>query len=120
MNKALANHSYVNFSLVDDGRDSVQCHTDLATCCSRGQGIHRGDWFFPNGSRLSFRSISDIHESRNDRRVDLHRKISTSPSGMYRCDMETVASHNKTMTRETVYVGLYADGGRVAQFKKNC
>ena len=28
MNKTLANSSYVNFSLVDDGSDSVQCHTD--------------------------------------------------------------------------------------------
>ena len=119
MNKTLANNSYVNFSLVDDDSDSVQCHTDLATCCSRIQGSHRGDWFFPNGSRLTFH-VSNIHEFRNNRKVDLRRKTSTSPSGMYRCDVETVASQNKTMTRETVYVGLYANGGRVRpQFKKN-
>ena len=117
MNKTLANNSYVNFSLVDDGSDSVQCHTDLATCCSYRQGSHRGDWYFPNGSRLSFH-VSNIHEFRNNHRVDLRRKTSTSPSGIYRCDIETVASHNKTMTRETVYVGLYANGGRVPQLKK--
>ena len=114
MNKTLANHSYVNFSLVDDGSDSVQCHTDLATCCSHSQGIHRGDWFFPNGNRLSTHAVNDIHESRNDCRVDLRRILSTSRSGMYRCDMETVASHNKTMARQTVYAGLYADGGSAA------
>ena len=117
MNKTLANNSYVNFSLVDDGSNSVQCHTDLTTCCSYRQGIHRGDWFFPNGSRLSFH-FSNTHEFRNDSRVHLRRKTSTSPSGMYRCDMETVASLNKTMARETVYVGLYADGGSVPQLKK--
>ena len=113
MNKTLTNNSYVNFCLVDDGSDSVQCHTDLTTCCNHSHGSHRGDWFFPNGSRLSFHAASDIHESRNNRKVDLCRKTSTSPSGMYRCDMETVASQNKTMTRETVFVGLYADGGSV-------
>ena len=119
MNKTLANNSYVNFGLVDDGSDSVQCHTDLTTCCNQSQGSHRGDWFFPNGNRLPFHSIADIHESRNDRKVDLRRKTSTSPSGIYRCDMETVASQNKTMARETVFVGLYADGGSVV-WLKNC
>ena len=43
---ALADHSYVDLSLVgsaDDNSDSVVCRTDLGTCCSGGQGIHRGD-----------------------------------------------------------------------------
>ena len=52
--QTLANHSYVDFSLVGYGGDSVQCHTDLTTCCSGNQGIHRGDWYFPNGDRLQF------------------------------------------------------------------
>ena len=36
LGQTLANHSYVNFSLVgplSNGSDSVQCHTDLTTCC---------------------------------------------------------------------------------------
>ena len=55
--KTLANHSCLDFSLVGPlktGSDSVQCHTDLTTCCTGGQGIHRGDWYFPNGTRLQF------------------------------------------------------------------
>ena len=47
----------MDFSLVGHMRtnsDSVQCHTDLTTCCTGGQGIHRGDWYFPNGDRLQF------------------------------------------------------------------
>ena len=34
--QTLANHSYVDLSIVKDyydGIDSVQCHTDLSTCC---------------------------------------------------------------------------------------
>ena len=30
----LANHSYVDLCLVGYSGDSVQCHTDLTTCCS--------------------------------------------------------------------------------------
>ena len=63
-----------DLSLVGDyyhyGR--VQCHTDLSTCCSGTQGIHRGDWYFPNGDRLPFPGdIGDIFESRVAQRVDL-------------------------------------------------
>ena len=53
--QTLANHSYVDLSTVgsaDDNSDSVVCHTDLGTCCSGSQGIHRGDWSFPNGTVL--------------------------------------------------------------------
>ena len=84
--QTLANHSYVNFSLVgplQSGSDSVQCHTDLTTCCTGGQGIHRGDWYFPNGTRLPLPGISDIRESREKKRVDLRRWSATSPTGMY-------------------------------------
>ena len=69
MGQTLANHSYVDLSLVGvprNGGDSVQCHTDLTTCCTGSQGIHRGDWYFPNGDRLQFDSnYNDIHQNRS-------------------------------------------------------
>ena len=117
MGQILANHSYVDLSLVGDatsGSDSVQCHTDLSTCCGSAQGSHRGDWYFPDGNRLQF--DDDIFEAREDQRVDLRRSNSaTSPVGIYRCDIPTVAVHDDTdiSVRATVYVGLYtASGGR--------
>ena len=112
----LANHSYVDLSLVgtpNNSGDSVQCHTDLTTCCTGGQGIHRGDWYFPYGDRLPF-GPAPIHESREMKRVDLRRWNATSPTGMYYCDIATIAVHdNETtqLTRERVYVGLYTNGG---------
>ena len=63
--QTLANHSYVDFSLVgsdDSGSDSVQCHTDMSTCCSSAQGPHRGDWYFPNGTRLPFAGNGGIFQ----------------------------------------------------------
>ena len=112
MEKNLANHSYVDLSLVgraSNGTDAVQCRTDLQTCCSQVHGSHRGDWFFPNGTRLliTTQSSPSISESRTSLRVDLRRVSGTSgPTGIYRCDVATDAVHNDGQ-RETVYVGLY-------------
>ena len=110
----LANHSYVNLSLVEDasGSDSVQCHTDLHTCCSSIDGAHRGDWYFPDGTRLSF--AGDIYEGRDTQRVNISGHTSKEgTSGIYRCDISTNAVHDETdiSVRDTVYVGLYLNGG---------
>ena len=119
MGQTLANHSYVNLSLVGDyasGSDSVQCHTDLATCCNSSQGVHRGDWYSPGSTdRLPFGGevgdvYGEIFEQRRAQRVDLRRSNSaTSPVGIYRCDIPTEAVHDDTdiSVRATVYVGLY-------------
>ena len=118
MGQTLANHSYVNLSQVGDdgsGSDSVQCITDLSTCCSVPQGpTHRGDWYFPNGNRLPFPGGGDIYESRETQRVDLRRRNNAnSPTGIYRCDIPTNDVHDypDISVRDTVYVGLYTGSG---------
>ena len=115
--QTLANHSYVYLSLVGDGSgsDSVQCHTDLSTCCSGSQGPHRGDWFFPNESRLGFPYYNDIYEWRRAQRVDLSRRNNAnSLVGIYRCYIATEAGYDRigyNSLRDTVYVGLYTGSG---------
>ena len=116
--QTLANHSYVDISLVGDdpsGSDSVQCITDLSTCCSGDQGAHRGDWYFPDGTRLPFPGDGDIFEYRATQRVDLRRRNNAnSPTvGIYRCDIHTDAVHDDSdiSVRDTVYVGLYTASG---------
>ena len=108
MGQTLANHSYMDLSRVGYSSDSVQCHTDLGTCCSGSQGPHRGDWYFPNGTRLTFFS-GVMNERRGAQRVDLRQTSATGPTGIYRCDIPTRAVHYVTDTsvRDTVYVGLY-------------
>ena len=110
MGQTLVNHSYVDLSTVgnsSNGSNSIQCHTYLGTCCSSSQGSHRGDWYFPNGTRLSL--SGDMYERRGAQRVDLRRNTTTGPTGIYRCDIATSAVHDDTdiSVRETVYVGLY-------------
>ena len=112
--QTLVNHSYVDLSTVgyiSDGSNSVQCHTDLSTCCSVSQGPHRGDWYFPNGTILPF--SGNVYEVRGAQRVVLRRTTATGPTGIYRCDIATNAVHGNIdfSVRDTVYVGLYPTDG---------
>ena len=108
----LANNSHVDLTLVGiDGKSSVHCHTDLQTCCNGTQGVDRGDWYFPNGTRLQFNGDGhDIYEFRYDQQVDLRRRNNADTSGIYCCRVETNAVHDDK-GRETVCVGLYPSGG---------
>ena len=109
MGETLPNHGYVNPRLIEpDGYKSVQCHTNLTTCCSATEGVDRGDWYFPNGSRLQFSDgYSDIYQSRGTQRVDLHRRNNADmPSGLYCCQI-ALDDDGLPVTR-TVYVGVYA------------
>ena len=119
MGRTLPNHSYVNLSQVgmdNTGSDSdtVQCHTDLRTCCSDTEGYHRGDWFPPSSDmRLSFMYEEGIYESRQAQVVHLRRwNNANGPSGIYRCVIATNAVHHDSdrSVGETVYVGIYGNG----------
>ena len=115
--QTLANHSYVALSLVGDvsGSDSVVCHTDVNTCCTSTDGAHRGDWYFPNGTRLPFSGFGNIYEVRLAQSVNVGYRNQSTPTsaGIYRCDIPTVAVHDDDdiSVRDTVYVGLYLMGG---------
>ena len=121
MGPALANHSYVNLSTVGsetDNSDSVLCHTDLESCCSGSQSIHRGDWYFPAGGVLPFAGPGvPIGEGRSAQIAIIRRtNDATGPTGIYRCRIATLAVHSDTdiSVRDSVYVGLYpADGGKL-------
>ena len=114
----LTNHSYVNLSLVNrSASGSVQCHTDLNTCCISTAGIHRGNWYFPNGSRVQSSGGGDgIYQSREAQRVDLRHRNDGTASGIYQCYIATVAVHDDSdlSVREYVYLGLYDSGGQCA------
>ena len=128
MGDILPNHAYVDLTTVGDdistsSGDTVRCQTDLETCCTSIQGIHRGDWYFPDGSVLPFANNpdSDIVIDREAQEVHLRRRNNAmSPTGIYRCDIETNAVNDNdvdTITGESVYVGLYLPSeGTCAEF----
>ena len=111
MGNNIPNNGYVDLNTVGtdlNNADGVQCHTDLGTCCSSTEGPDRGDWYFPNGNRLDF--DGDVYERRSAQQVVVYYNGSGGTSGIYRCDIETIAVNNNN-GRETVYVGLYISGG---------
>ena len=114
---ALSNHSYLNLTTVGDDRycdDCLRCMTDLGSCCSRDQGDDRGDWYFPNGTRVETSGSTFVMAG--PQRVELRRRNNAIANGIYQCTIETNAVHSNdnsdTTTREIVYVGLYASGGK--------
>ena len=122
MGQTLANHAYVDLSLVGRpdfdggegvGGEGVQCITDLNTCCTNVDGPYRGDWYFPDGTRLPIPTYGDTYEFRAAERVELRRRNNAnSPTGIYRCDIPTNAVHDDDISvRDTVYVGLYTASG---------
>ena len=119
MGENLTNNSYVDLTLVgtdaSDPGNTVMCHTDLESCCRQSQGIHRGEWDFPNENRLQ--SGDSIYERRFAQRLDLCRRNNAmSPSGLYRCEVPTVAVHNDfdLTVREKVFVGVYPPSAGIA------
>ena len=115
MGDILTNHAYVDITTVgediSDPGDTVRCHTDLTTCCSGNDNFHRGDWYFPNGNApANAFGGGDIYKSRSAQVIHLRRRNdATSPSGIYHCEIPTIAVNDNvdTITGETVYVGLY-------------
>ena len=114
MGNNIPNHSYVDLNTVArdrNGLNSVKCHTDLITCCTRAQGSDRGDWYFPNGNRLRFSGGGVVYEDRTDQHVELRYLGDGGVSGIYRCDIETNAVNDRD-GRETMFVGAYSVGGK--------
>ena len=114
--ETLLDHAYVDLSLVGanrDGSDSIQCHTNVETCCRGAQGPHRGDWFNPENRRLPFPTEGNlVFEDRHFQRVDLRQKNAISPTGIFRCGIDVSVVDAEPPVKQSVYVGLYLrDGG---------
>ena len=131
MGETLPNHAYVDLGLVGDdgsGSDSIQCHTDLSTCCSGAQGVHHGDWIPPGSEEiLPFSSghSADIYEVREHLQVDLRRRNNAGiPYGIYCCAITTNVVYDDEdidiSVGELVYVGLYASGGTYETLHNTC
>ena len=103
------NHSYVDFNVVGDLYiEALNCRSDLDDCC---QGNYTGDWYFPDGERLSnIRTFSDIYIARAFKSVQVRRQNNATTAGIYRCEIET--SKENDNSREILYAGLYSSGGQ--------
>ena len=96
-----SNHSYVDLGQVWDNSsvNTLQCHTDLETCCRRQSNgiLGRGDWFVPGSDiRLPFgNDPGQIYEDRKHQVVHLKcRHDAVKLNGIYCCLIPTNTVHN--------------------------
>ena len=114
----LPDHAYIDIALLGDlPANSLQCHTDLSSCCGASGTGHSGEWFLPNGLEVGTAISAGYSVIENPQRLDLiYRGDSdnddgTNPliSGIYRCALPTTAENDIGNTaRASVHVGLYA------------
>ena len=106
----IPNHGYRDFGLIGTSyATSVQCRTDLSTCCTSQEGNHRGQWYFPDGQPVTEGDDVDFYQRNRSKVVDLRRRNdATSPTGIYRCEIPT----NAVNEGASVYVGLYTSEGK--------
>ena len=97
---------------------ALQCITDLVDCCGSESGtMHtvRGDWYFPNGSRVEFFRVGPlflvnrgpyeiINEQQINGSVRLFRRWSLVPErGRFRCELPNAANPN---VNQILYVNI--------------
>ena len=89
--------------LKDIGEDdnALLCRTNQTACC---QGGVLGNWFFPNGTRVSNLSGMewDIYRTSGQMVVSMHRK-SGGEEGIYRCEIPDAKN-----VIQTIYIGVYS------------
>ena len=93
LGNTIPNHGYIDLNTVGNTySDAVKCHSDLDVYCSGSQGPNHGDWFLPSGKRVPFSGA--VSEDRSRQHVQMLYVGSNGTSGIYCCDIETVAANN--------------------------
>ena len=120
----LPNHTFVDVDLLGDLPNiSLQCHTDLQSCCGASGTGHNGEWILPNGDVIGSSESVGYSVTEQPQGLDLAYtgdigSINRRISGIYRCDMPTNAYNDVGNTaRESVYVGLYAVDSKLNMMK---
>ena len=101
-NTTYQNNSIVTLEDIGQGTDALLCMTNLTTCCRNATSGAKGNWYFPNGSKVFGTNAQwNFFRSRGQRVVYLNRR-SGGVDGIYHCEIPD--SMNVT---QTIYIGLY-------------
>ena len=88
---------------------ALLCHTNFPP--PPGSAISGGDWWAPDGTRVTGvfgTDVTGVTRNRGAMVVRLRRTSGDPPEGIYRCTIDDAAS-----TVQMVYVGLYNTGGGI-------
>ena len=90
---------------IGEGDDALLCVTNLTACCIYpyvGNGSAKGNWFFPNKSKIfGTGDQTDFYRSRFNKVVRMNRRRD-GEEGMYRCEIP-----DSTNVTQTIYIGVY-------------
>ena len=100
----IPNHGYVVIDDIGSTDDTaLLCHTNRPP--DPVSGHSDGNWFAPDGKRVNENDVPGFFRNRGPMVVRLRPSTGTPAQGIYHCEV------NDTETQQTVYVGLYSDGG---------
>ena len=105
-NKTYQNNSCVTLEDIGEGGDALLCMANLIACCrppfTGESGSVLGNWFFPNGTRVSNDSNQwDFYKTRGQMVVYLNRRRG-GEDGIYRCEIA-----DSMDVTQTIYIGVY-------------
>ena len=104
------NNSFVFLEDIGEGdNDALLCITNQTACCRPGgMGTGLGNWFFPNGTRVSNEGINstsglnwDFYSTRGEMVVLIHRRRG-GVEGIYRCEIPDAMN-----VTQTIYIAVY-------------
>ena len=83
---------------------ALLCHTNKTNCC--GLPNRAGEWYFPNGTRVGIKGVSqdEFYRNRGPQVVRLNRRQGTlnfTDRGLFRCEVPDSRNVN-----QTVYVNI--------------
>ncbi len=95
-------------SAISTGTNSLLCITTTEACCQSthtGTDMGAGQWYFSDGKKVPFGSLSPLYITLGASVVRLNRaSFAITPSGLYRCEVPVIDG------TESVYIGLYPVG----------
>ena len=106
MNGAITpNHGFVLLNNIGGGDASLLCLTNRPACCRSPYAENgRGNWFFPNGTRVPSTGMQwDFHRTRGHSMVRLQRRRG-GVNGIYRCEIPDAMNVNQSL-----YIGVYTN-----------
>ena len=100
-NTTYQNNSIIILEDIGEGDDALFCLTNLTACCKSVDGNVLGNWYFPNGTRVS--SVGwDFYRNRGQMVVSMHRRRG-GVEGIYRCEIPDTMN-----VTQTIYIGVYS------------
>ena len=98
---------------INDFNNPILCHTNNPPL--PGSPHSGGDWFAPDGTRVSGTDVPGITRNRDPMVVRLLMASGIPPEGIYHCIVQNITGVN-----QTAYVGLYRSGGKCGLIVVSC